>query len=73
MTTTSQEQVDRAERVKTLTRNVFESGQGKELLDLWRYYFVYGKLFDDNAATTAYFVARRDFVVELCHIVETYE
>lgn len=72
-TTTAKEQIDKAEHVKKLTRDVFGSGQGKELLDLWKYYFVYGKLFDENPQTTAYFVARRDFVVEMAHIVENFE
>ena len=53
------------ERYKTLLRNVFSSGDGKELMTHFRRLFVDVRLYGTTDRDTAYAVAQRDLIMEI--------
>ena len=62
-----EEQVTKYDRYKILKRNVFATGQGKELMDLMIDIHTNGALFDDDPRKEAYYLGQRDLVLELNH------
>ena len=52
-------------RFTTLCRNVFSSGEGKELMEQMHRLFVDVKMYQGTDRETVYVVAQRDFVMEL--------
>lgn len=54
---------------KAKIRDIFGSGTGKEVLDMWLDTVADAKLFYADERTTVYAIAQRDFVLELKHIV----
>ncbi len=60
-------------RFETLIRNVFGSGQGKELLESLSVVYCDGKLCFDDDRSTVYAVAQRDLVLEFKHISQSGE
>ena len=60
-----QDIIKKAQRVKTLTRNVFSTAEGRELLDELKHIYCDGKLYCDTDRDTIYFVAQRDLILEL--------
>ena len=63
----AQEIVARANKVKNLTRSVFSSAQGQELLAELKNVYCDGKLYCDSERDTVYFIAQRDLILELEH------
>ncbi len=62
--------VQKAQRFKTLCRNVLSSGQGRELLDELRDLYMDGKLYQETDRATIYAVAQRDLIMELIYNVQ---
>ena len=66
----AQEIIKRADRLRTLTRQVLGSGSGKELLEELERVYVQGKLYQETDRATIYAVAQRDFILELKAMVD---
>lgn len=65
--------VKKQKRFKTLCRNIFSGGEGKELLEYLENVYVNGRLYFDTDRETVYSIAQRDLVMQLRHYVITAE
>jgi hypothetical protein len=69
MKTIAQIQKDN-ERFNNLCRNVFSSGEGKELMGFLKRFYVEVKLYQGNDRETVYAVAQHDLIREIeSHVV----
>ncbi len=57
--------IKNANRIKQLTRSVFSTAQGQELMKELKKIYCDGKLYCNNDRDTVYFVAQRDLIIEL--------
>ncbi len=59
------------ERFRTLCRNLFSSGDGKELIESLSRIYCDGKLYQETDRATIYAIAQRDLVLELKDITRS--
>lgn len=57
--------IDAAARNQILSRNVFSTHDGQELLALWKEFYVMCDLYGQDDRAMVYAVAQRDFVLEV--------
>ena len=62
---TADEVIENANKIKRLCRGVFNTSNGKELLDELKSVYCDGKLYCDNDRDTIYFIAQRDLILDL--------
>jgi len=59
------EMLKRSQRYKTLCRNIFSSGDGKELMKIMKEVYCDCALFYSTDRETSYYIGQRDIVLEL--------
>ncbi len=59
------------ERFRILCRNLFSSGDGKELIESLSRIYCDGKLYQETDRATIYAIAQRDLVLELKDIAQS--
>jgi len=62
---TAAELIVQADIIKLLSRNVFNTAAGKDLLKELKNIYVYGNLYCSTDRDTVYYVAQRDLILEL--------